>query len=65
MKLLETLTQYQIYQLREMLNKSEWKIYKTFINNLIWDYLNTSESKDFLRGIKFAITKFEDEIERN
>jgi len=47
-----------------MLNKPEWKIYKNFINNLVWEYLSTTESKDFLRGIKFAITKFENEIER-
>jgi len=64
MKLEEMLTQHQIYILQEMLNKPEWKIYKNFINNLVWEYLSTTESKDFLRGIKFAITKFENEIER-
>jgi len=64
MKLEEMLTQHQIYILQEMLNKPECKIYKNFINNLVWEYLSTTESKDFLRGIKFAITKFENEIER-
>ena len=53
-----------MYILQEMLNKPEWKIYKSFINTLIWEYLSTTESKDFLRGIKFGITKFESEIER-
>ena len=64
MKLAEMITQHQMYILQEMLNKPEWQIYKQFINMLIWEYLSTTESKDFLRGIKFGITKFESEIER-
>jgi len=48
-----------------MIKDETWKLYQLYINHLIYDYLNTTESKDFLRGIKFSLTKFEDEIERN
>jgi len=47
-----------------MLKTKEWEIFKEYAKNLIVSYLNTAESKDFLRGIKFGITKFEEDIER-
>ena len=64
MTLSQIMTNHQIYLLHEMINGDAWKLYQLYISNLIYDYLNTSESKDFLRGIKFSLTKFESEIER-
>ena len=48
-----------------MIKSNEWKIFNEYVKELVMAYLNTTESKDFLRGIKFAISKFEEEIERN
>lgn len=47
-----------------MLRSNEWKLFNEYIKELVMAYLNTAESKDFLRGIKFAVAKFEEEIER-
>ncbi|MCR4881833.1 MAG: hypothetical protein K6A44_07780 [bacterium] len=46
------------------MKSNEWKIFKEYVKELVMAYLNTAESKDFLRGIKFAVAKFEEEIER-
>ena len=47
-----------------MLKSNEWKIFSEYIKELVVAYLSTSESKDFLRGLRYAITKFEEDIER-
>ena len=47
-----------------MLKSDEWKIFKEYNKELIINYLNTIESKDFLRGLKFSVSKFEEDIER-
>ena len=47
-----------------MLKSNEWKIFKEYNKELIMSYLNTVESKDFLRGLKFSASKFEEDIER-
>lgn len=54
----------QIFLLQRMVKTNEWKIYKNFVKELIMTYLNTTESKDFLRGLKFSCMKFEESIER-
>ena len=64
MKYLQDLTGHQLFLIKAMLKSDEWKIYNEYIKNLVVAYLNTSESKDFLRGIRFAISKFEEDIER-
>jgi len=61
---LEKLTSHQIFMIKGMLKSNEWKIFKDFIKELIIYYLSTVENKDFLRGLKMTITKFEEEIER-
>ena len=60
----EKLTTHQILLLRGMIRSNEWKLFNDYIKELVIAYLNTAESKDFLRGIKFAVAKFEEEIER-
>ena len=50
--------------LKGMIKSNEWKIFNEYVKELVMAYLSTSESKDFLRGIKFALIKFEEEIER-
>ena len=47
-----------------MTKSNEWKIYKEYMKNLIFVYLNSAECKDFFKGMKFSITKFEEDIER-
>ena len=47
-----------------MVRSNEWKIFNDYVKELVMVYLNTAESKDFLRGVKFAVNKFEEEIER-
>ena len=47
-----------------MLQSKEWKIFKEYTKELVMDYLNTVESKDFLRGLKLSASKFEEDIER-
>ena len=64
MNFTDNLTQHQVLLLRGMLKSNEWKIFNNYVKELVIAYLNTSESKDFLRGIKFAVSKFEEEIER-
>lgn len=64
MKFLSGLTKYQILLIQKMLMSEEWKIYKEYVKNLVFDYLNSVENKDFLKGIKFSVTKFEEDIER-
>ena len=60
----ENMTTHQLLLLRGMIKSNEWKIFKSYVQELVMAYLNTAESKDFLRGIKFAASKFEEEIER-
>ena len=60
----ENLTTHQILMLKGMIKSPEWKLFNDYVKELVIAYLNTSESKDFLRGIRFAISKFEEEIER-
>ena len=47
-----------------MLKSNEWKIFNEYVKELVIAYLSTTESKDFLRGLKYAITKFEEDLER-
>ena len=47
-----------------MIQSNEWKLFKEYNKELVLIYLNTVESKDFLRGLKFTATKFEEDIER-
>lgn len=47
-----------------MVSGDTWKMFKEYNNELVLAYLMTVESKDFLRGIKFALTKFEEDLER-
>ena len=47
-----------------MLKSPEWKIFKEYVKELLFVYLNTVESKDFLRGLKVPVSKFEEDIER-
>ena len=60
----DNLTCHQIVTLRGMIKSDEWKFFNEYVKELVFAYLNTAESKDFLRGLKFAVTKFEEEIER-
>lgn len=50
--------------LKGLIKSKEWKIFNDYLKELILIYLNTTESKDFLRGLRFAVSKFEEEIER-
>jgi hypothetical protein len=47
-----------------MLKSKEWQIFKEYTKELLLTYINTVESKDFLRGLKTSTTKFEEDIER-
>ncbi|MDD3593027.1 MAG: hypothetical protein PHX18_00195 [Candidatus Gastranaerophilales bacterium] len=42
----------------------EWAVFKQYVKELAFSYLNSVESKDFLRGMRFAIDKFEDDISK-
>ena len=64
MSFFDDLTQHQLLLLRGLIKSNEWKIFNNYVKELVIAYLNTPESKDFLRGLKFAISKFEEEIER-
>ena len=64
MKYLAELTSHQIFLLKGMLRSKEWRIFKEYNKELVMSYLNTVESKDFLRGLKFSASKFEEDIER-
>ena len=60
----EKLTTHQVLMLKGMIKSTEWNLFNDYVKELVIAYLNTAESKDFLRGIRFAISKFEEEIER-
>ena len=47
-----------------MLKTKEWHLFKEYTKELVLTYLNTVESKDFLRGLKIPAQKFEEDIER-
>ena len=64
MNFLDNLTAHQVFLLKGMLKSNEWKIFNEYVKELVVAYLNTAESKDFLRGVKFAVARFEEEIER-
>ena len=64
MKYLAQLSAHQLMLLRGMLKSKEWQIFKEYIKELLLTYINTVESKDFLRGLKTSVTKFEEDIER-
>ena len=64
MNYLQELTSHQILLIKGMLKSNEWKIFNEYVKELVIAYLSTTESKDFLRGLKYAITKFEEDLER-
>ncbi len=45
-----------------MVRTREWDCFKKYSSQLILDNLNTSLDKNFLRGIKFLIEKFEEDL---
>ena len=50
--------------LKQMLQSDSWKLFKEYNNELVLAYLMTVESKEFLRGMRFCLTKFEEDLER-
>jgi len=64
MDYLKALSKQQIFLLKSSIKSNEWKIYKEYLKNIVFAYLNTTESKDFLKGIKYAVVRFEEDLER-